>query len=53
MGVHVVEAMPGKFKKGGRKKRREAAEAASVAIPQSGMKAPALPSPSGRPPAKR
>lgn len=30
MGVHVVDAMPGKFKKGARRKRREAAQAAGA-----------------------
>jgi len=42
MGVHVVETMPGKFTKGGRKKRRasaEAAEAASLAAAEGTVKA--------------
>lgn len=45
MGVHVVETMPGKFTKGGRKKRRaaaEAAEAVSLAPAQCTVKARVL-----------
>jgi len=31
MGVHVIDAMPWKFKKGARRKRREAEQTASAA----------------------